>query len=107
QQYNVLRILRGKKGETACCAEVKEVMLDKNPDLTRLCDRLVGKGLIKREVNESNRREVGLSITKEGLGLLERIQPELEKSNRFLYNLSESEAGQLSALLDKLRNESA
>lgn len=103
QQYNVLRILRGRQDHTACCSEVKEVMLDKNPDLTRLCDRLVTKGLIRREFNEQNRREVGLSITEEGLELLERIQPELEKHNRFLYNLSDEEARQLSSLLDKLR----
>ncbi|QEC51151.1 DNA-binding MarR family transcriptional regulator [Anseongella ginsenosidimutans] len=103
QQYNVLRILRGRKGEVSCCSDVKEVMLDKNPDLTRLCDRLVAKGLIKRELNELNRREVGLSITAEGLALLEQIQPELEKHNSFLYNLSAKEAAQLSLLLDKLR----
>lgn len=103
QQYNVLRILKGRNGEMACCAEVKEVMLDKNPDLTRLCDRLVTKGLIKREVNENNRREVGLCITKQGLDLLEEISPQLEKHNRFMDNLSDKEADELSALLDKLR----
>src|SRR3546814_7335648 len=86
QQFNVLRILRGRQGQVACCSDVKEVMLDKNPDLTRLCDRLVTKGLIKREFNQFNRREVGLSITREGLELLERIQTELEKNNRSLFN---------------------
>lgn len=103
QQYNVLRILRGRKDQVSCCSDVKEVMLDKNPDLTRLCDRLVVKGLIKREPNEFNRREVGLSITADGLALLEKIQPEMEKHNRFLYNLTEEEATRLSLLIDKLR----
>lgn len=102
-QYNVLRILKGRNGQSACCAEVKRVMLDKSPDLTRLCDRLVAKGLIKREVNAANRREVGLSITREGLALLEEIQPEIDKQASFLDNLSETEAAQLSLLLDKLR----
>src|SRR5690606_38544080 len=51
QQYNVLRILKGKKSGPATCGEVKQVMLDKNPDLSRLSDRLVAKGLIHREVN--------------------------------------------------------
>ncbi|HEY9561851.1 MAG TPA: MarR family transcriptional regulator [Anseongella sp.] len=103
QQFNVLRILRGRQGQVACCSDVKEVMLDKNPDLTRLCDRLVTKGLIKREFNQFNRREVGLSITREGLELLERIQPELEKNHRSLFNLSDEESQQLCQLLEKLR----
>lgn len=103
QQFNVLRILRGRNNQPATCGEVKEVMLDKNPDLTRLSDRLVAKGLIKRAVNENNRREVELSIAKEGLRLLEKIDPELNEHNHFLYNLSDVEAEQLSGLLDKLR----
>lgn len=104
QQYNVLRILRGRSDKMTCCAEVKEVMLDKNPDLTRLCDRLLAKNLIKREINENNRREIGLAITEEGLKLLDKIQPELDKHSRFLDNLSDNEATQFSDLLDKLRS---
>ncbi|SMO94051.1 MarR family winged helix-turn-helix transcriptional regulator [Gracilimonas mengyeensis] len=104
QQYNVLRILRGRKGEPALCGEVKEVMLAKNPDVTRLSDRLIKKGLIERSVNEQNRREVQLTITKEGLELLDEIDPELDKQNQFLKNLSDSEAEQLSNLMDKLRS---
>lgn len=104
QQYNVLRILRGRKGEPACCGEVKEVMLDKNPDLTRLSDRLIKKGFIERSVNEQNRREVQLTITKEGLDLLDKIDPKLKKHNQFLMNLSDSEAEQLSNLMEKLRS---
>lgn len=103
QQYNVMRILRGRKGEPATCGEVKEVMLDKSPDLTRLCDRLVSKGLVQRSVNEQNRREVQLKITEEGLKLLNRIDPELKKNNQSLMNLSDSEAEQLSFLMEKLR----
>jgi DNA-binding MarR family transcriptional regulator len=103
QQYNVLRILKGKGKLPATCGEVKKVMLDKNPDLSRLGDRLVAKGLIHREVNETNRREVDLSITEQGLQLLKVMGPELRKYNQFLYNLSDQEAETLSELLDKLR----
>src|SRR5690554_5540704 len=74
QQYNVLRILKGKKNQPATCGEVKQVMLDKNPDLTRLSDRLVAKGLVNREVNENNRREVALAITAKGIALLDTIK---------------------------------
>lgn len=102
QQYNVLRILRGRKGKPATCGEVKEVMLDKNPDLTRLGDRLTRKGLIERSVNPKNRREIELLITRKGLNLLEEIDPVIKKNNHFLFNLSDKEAEQLSSLLDKL-----
>lgn len=103
QQFNVLRILRGRCGEPASCGEVKDVMLYKNPDLTRLSDRLVKKGLIRRTVNEQNRREIELTITEKGLELLDKIDPEIKKNNRFLYNLSDTEAQQLSLFLEKLR----
>jgi len=103
QQYNVLRILRGRFPEPASCASVKEVMLDKNPDLTRLCDRLVSKGLIERDLNADNRRQVVLKITNPGLELLKEIDPVMKKYNKSLNNLSEKEAEKLSELLDKLR----
>lgn len=103
QQYNVLRILKGKKNQPATCGEVKQVMLDKNPDLTRLGDRLVAKGLVNREVNENNRREVALTITAKGLTLLEAIKAPLKETIKLEKALSDQEAEQLSDLLDKLR----
>lgn len=103
QQYNVLRILKGRGKEPATCGEVKRVMLDKNPDLSRLGDRLVAKRLIHRVVNENNRREVELSITGDGINLLEQMGPELHHNMQIIYNLSDQEAEQLSGLLDKLR----
>ena len=103
QQYNVLRILKGRKNEPATCGEVKRVMLDKNPDLSRLGDRLVLKGLVTREVNEDNRREVMLSITKKGLELLDAIYSPLKETVRLEGVLTDQEAEQLSDLLDKLR----
>src|SRR5690554_4463878 len=103
QQYNVLRILKGKNNEPATCGEVKRVMLDKNPDLSRLCDRLVAKGLIYRETNETNRREVELTITDKGLDLLHAISVPLKETAQLHNSLTDQEAEQLSDLLDKLR----
>ncbi len=103
QQFNVLRILRGKHPEAVLVGEVKCVMLDKNPDLTRLGDRLVQKGLIHRELNPQNRREVLMQITKEGMALLEQIDVQMEKVKAAWQNLTDEEAEQLSDLLDKLR----
>jgi DNA-binding MarR family transcriptional regulator len=103
QQYNVLRILRGRYPEAATMGEIKTVMLDKNPDLTRMCDRLVQKDWIQREFNSENRREVLAKITEEGLKLLESIEPAFAQSTQYLGGLSEEELHTLSDLLDKLR----
>lgn len=103
QQFNVLRILRGKYPETVTVGEVKSVMLDKNPDLTRLGDRLVQKDLVGRTSNPESRREVLLKITDKGITLLDQIEATMEKSKVQWQNLSDDEALLLSDLLDKLR----
>ena len=103
QQYNVLRILRGKYPNSICAGDVKEVMLDKNPDFTRLCDRLLKKQLIEREANEFNRRQMLIKITKGGLALLKEIDPVVKAASKKYKNLSDKEAATLSDLLDKLR----
>ena len=91
QQYNVLRILRGKHPDAIIVGYVKEVMLDKNPDLTRLCDRLLNKGYIVRNLNESNRRQVLIKITDKGLNLLKTIDPMVKQEEEKI-NLTEKEA---------------
>jgi DNA-binding MarR family transcriptional regulator len=102
QQYNVLRILRGRYPNSICAGDIKEVMLDKNPDLTRLCDRLVKKELIERQYNEFNRRQVLIRITKTGLDLLKQIDPGMKKQAKKI-KLSDRQAELLSDLLDKIR----
>ncbi len=102
QQYNVLRILRGQLPSAVTCGEIKEVMLDKNPDLTRLIDRLVQKELVIRSFNENNRRQVLVKISKKGLSLLIKIDPEVNKQTES-FKINEKEAELLSNLLDKLR----
>ncbi len=103
QQYNVLRILNGQCSKALPVGEVKAVLLDKNPDMTRLCDRLVQKGLIQREFNCQNRREVLLEITQAGLDLLTSMEPVLKEAAKAWENLTPEEAETLSDLLDKLR----
>jgi len=103
QQYNVLRILRGKYPKSANPGEIKAVMLDKNPDLTRLCDRMCTQGLISRNIDEVNRRKMNICITDRGLKVLEQIDPEIQKIENSMVHLQDSESGQLSDLLDKMR----
>ncbi len=100
QQYNILRILKGA-GESVKVQTLKERMVERSPNATRLMDKLLAKDLIKRYNCESDRRVVYVEITKAGLGLLNQIAPK-NKIN-LLKNLSEKEAIQLSDLLDKIR----
>ena len=103
QQYNVLRILRGRHPEALNPSDIKAVMLDKNPDLTRLCDRLCEMGYIDREIDAVNKRKMNIKINEKGLEILKEIDPKMEHFNNSRFDLTEGEAEQLSALLDKVR----
>lgn len=102
-QYNVLRILKGRKDGYATCGDLKDVMLDKNPDVTRLCDKLVEKKLIQRNNNRTNRRQILLKISEKGLRTLEEIYPLFNEVNQKLKSLSDSELLSLSDTLDRIR----
>ena len=103
QQYNVLRILRGKYPESLNPSNIKAVMLDKNPDLTRLCDRLLKRNLIDRCIDDGNRRKMNIRITEDGLKMLNLIDPIMIEFNEKVATITEEEAVILSNLLDKLR----
>ena len=103
QQFNILRILRGA-GQPLSTLQIRQRMLDKMSDTSRIVDRLVKKGLVKKVICKSDRRLVDVSITDKGMKLLEKmdeLQPQLDG---ILENLQESEAKQLNKLLDKVRN---
>lgn len=101
QQYNILRILRGAK-KPIKVQTIKERMVERAPNLTRLTDKMCDKNLIKRIAYPEDRRVVLIEITEYGLDLLNKIQPNNPLHN-LLDNLTEDEAGQLSDLLDKMR----
>ena len=103
QQYNVLRILRGQKTGGATIQIIRNRMLDKMSDASRIVERLRVKGLINRENNESDKRSVLVTINEPGLKLLEAIEPHVDKLEQSLKNLSPEEASQLNYLLDKIR----
>ncbi len=106
QQYNVLRILRGQRGNPANMSTLQERMIDKNSNTTRLVDKLISKELVKRQVCAQNRRKIEIFITKTGLSLLEQLDPIIKEHNqRITKNLNKSELENLSDLLDKLRND--
>lgn len=100
QQYNVLRILRGAK-EAITVSTVKDRMIEKTPNTTRLMDKLCDKQLIKRTRNQSDRRTVLVEVTKKGLDLIEKINIDDQGLN--LGAISEEEAKTLNTILDKIR----
>ncbi|MFK2820154.1 MarR family transcriptional regulator [Flavobacteriaceae sp. LMIT009] len=101
QQYNILRILRGAN-EPLKVQTIKERMIERAPNATRLMDKLCGKILIERIACPEDRRVVHITITEEGLNLLAKIDKELKPD--YFKNLTEEEANNLSGLLDKIRN---
>ena len=100
QQFNILRILKGAK-ESLKVQTIKERMLERAPNATRLMDKLCGKDLIKRIACPEDRRVVHIEITEIGLNLLEDISKHMKAD--YIENLTDEEAGYLSDLLDKIR----
>jgi len=103
QQFNILRILRGQYPKPATVNMLKERMIDKMSDASRIVDRLVQKGLVSRCTNTCDRRAVDIRISDLGLEILSKIDVEFKTRDMIGKNLTEEEAGQLSDLLDKLR----
>jgi DNA-binding MarR family transcriptional regulator len=102
QQFNILRILKGQHPKSISGTEIKSRMLDRNSDVSRLLDRLDKKKLIVKRTCPSDKRASDVSITEEGLQLLQLIDKKEKEINPVL-SLSEEEALQLSFLLDKCR----
>lgn len=100
QQYNVLRILRGAK-KAIKVSTVKERMIEKSPNTTRLMDKLVAKNLIVRSRRDEDRRAVYVEITTNGLELIDSIN--IDEMGAELEKISAKEAFELNRILDKIR----
>jgi DNA-binding MarR family transcriptional regulator len=106
QQFNILRILRGRYPEPATIKELTARMLDKMSNASRLVDKLLDKGLVERRTCPEDRRRVDVVISKEGLEVLNKVSAIVEQRYQLQFQqLSEAEATLLSDLLDKLRND--
>jgi len=103
-QYNVLRILRGnKQSKTSSIGYIKERMLDRNSDVSRIVDKLYGLQFIDRKECPNDRRQKEVSITEKGLKLLSKMDKSEKQVDTFLKNLNDSEIRALNELLDKIR----
>jgi DNA-binding MarR family transcriptional regulator len=103
QQYNVLRILRAQYPSPSTINLIKSRILDKMSDTSRIVDRLISKGYLEKKANSYDKRAVDIIISDKGLGLLKKIDKEIDFSTLVVPKLNEDEANQLNFLLDKLR----
>jgi len=105
EQYNVLRILRGQKGNPSNLSMIQERMIAKNSNTTRLIDKLLSKKLVNREICPNNRRKIEVLITENGLKILKELDPKVIEYEKFYaQNLTPEELLQLNTLLEKYRN---
>jgi DNA-binding MarR family transcriptional regulator len=104
-QYNVLRILKGQHPTAVYVSEIINRMIDKASNASRIIDRLEKKQWAIRTICKKDRRQVDVTLTKEGLNILERIAPQLSKMEQKSNSLSDQELTTLNALLDKYRNQ--
>lgn len=102
QQFNILRILRGA-GEPLSTLQIRQRMLDKMSDTSRIVDRLLKKALVKKITCKTDRRLVDVTISDKGLKLLEKMDRHENDMDGIFNNLTEAEAKTLNKLLDKVR----
>ncbi|MFV7235996.1 MULTISPECIES: MarR family winged helix-turn-helix transcriptional regulator [Flavobacterium] len=105
EQYNVLRILRGQKGNPANMCLIQERMLARTSNTTRLVDKLLLKNFVTRNVCPENRRKIEVQITQKGLDVLKELDPKVIAHDQlFSKKLNTEELEQLNYLLEKYRN---
>ncbi len=102
QQFNILRILRGSE-KPLSTLQIRERMLDKMSDTSRIVDRLIIKGLTKKVTCQSDKRLVDVSITEKGMKVLQKIDRQEDDMQKIVQSLTEKEATTLNKLLDKIR----
>jgi len=104
QQYNILRILRGSDVPLSTL-KIRERMLDKMSDTSRIVDRLIVKGLVEKTACVKDKRLVDITVTKKGLQLLEKLDALNVHIDSILKGVSEKEANTINEILDKLRED--
>lgn len=103
QQFNILRILRGA-GEPLSTLQIRQRMLDKMSDTSRIVDRIVKKGFVKKNTCKTDRRLVDVIITDKGKKLLEKLDARSGEMDAILTNLTIVDAKALNDLLNKIRS---
>ena len=103
-QFNVLRILRGRKGEPITVQEIQDQMVQRTSNVTRIIDRLLAKELVDRRECRSNRRKMDITITEKGKSFLLQLDEKVHALHQPMSgNLTENELEQLHELIKKLK----
>lgn len=103
EQYNVMRILKGKHPEQMCVRDIASRMIEKNSNVPRIIDRLVTKKLVKRATSEVDRRETVISLTATGLSLLDNSTSSINQAMDAQVSIGQQDAQVLNQLLEKVR----
>src|SRR6476619_4698380 len=103
EQFNVLRILKGKHPEQMCVRDVVEKMIEKNSNVPRIIDRLELKKLVKRSTSPNDKRETAIMLTPAGINILEIATTKVNKVFENTVIMEESSASTLNKLLEKIR----
>jgi len=102
-QYNVLRIINGSKEPPVSASYIKEHVIDKGSNITRLIDKMEIKQWVTRCLCETNRRQMDIDITKKGINVLNKVTTEINELIKVLYSINEEEAKTVSKILAKIR----
>lgn len=105
EQFNVLRIIKGKHPEAICVKEIGNRMLEKSSNVPRIIDRLLLKHLVKRTTSKQDKRETLITLTEKGMEQLSIISKAVNEKTEAILDISNEEAKQLHELLEKMRKE--
>ena len=103
EQYNVLRILKGKHPEQMCVKDIANRMIEKSSNVPRIIDRLVAKEWVIRSTSEIDKRETVNQLTEEGIRILQESTKALDVQLEGMMQLNEDQAAQLNELLEGMR----
>ena len=103
QQFNIMRILRGSQ-KPLSTLQIRERMLDKMSDTSRIVERMLKKGLVEKKICSTDKRLVDVILSEEGYAILEKIDKKNNEMDNVLKHLSIDEARELNTLLDKMRD---
>jgi DNA-binding MarR family transcriptional regulator len=103
EQYNVLRILKGKSPDEMCVKDIAGRMIEKSSNVPRILDRLVLKKLVKRATDTNDKRHTVMTLTPSGFNILEMSTKRIDEMFEQLIEMNESAATHLNELLEQIR----
>ncbi|OJW77863.1 MAG: hypothetical protein BGO69_00105 [Bacteroidetes bacterium 46-16] len=104
EQFNVMRILKGKHPEQMCVKDIASRMIEKNSNVPRIVDKLVLKKLVKRSTSKQDKRETIMALTEKGLQTLDKANKIMDEISANIIGISNEEAKLLNELIEKMRN---